>query len=74
MSPNCHDPPDCLTNPFSYPLSDSHHPQPSVIIIVAAKVDLEDDGGITFETYLDALVERASSVVFLLGDVRPTND
>ena len=42
--------------------------------MATAKVDLEDNGGIAFETYLDALVERAPSVIFLLSDVHPTNN
>ena len=41
--------------------------------MATVKVGLEDNGGIAFETYLDALEERAPSVVFLLRDVHPPN-
>ena len=36
----------------------------------AIETDLDDDGGLRSEAYLDALVDRAPSVDSLLNDVR----
>ena len=36
----------------------------------AIETDLDDDGGLRSEAYLDALVDRASSINFLLNNIR----